>query len=238
MAPGSKTFFTIPEWEPLPFLVHGFGDRNWRSSDFDKHPRLRQFTPIFLWQIHSGIFHVVEEVPRDRLAGDALLTERRGLLLIIKTADCLPVLIVSRERRAVAAVHCGWKSTAQGLVQKVVRGMEELFASRPASLWAALGPCIGGDCYEVGEDVRQEFRKRGLNGDAFLTHPNLPGKYFLDLAKANRHQLLECGLKESNLFRVDRCTHCEGNLLSYRRSRRTKGRMLNFIGIVPERAEP
>ena len=233
MTPRSKTFFTIPEWEPLPFFVHGFGDRNWRLPDFDKHPRLRQFKPVFLRQIHSGIFHVVEEVPRERPAGDALLTGLPGLLLVIKTADCLPVLILSRERRAVAAAHCGWKSIAQGLVQKVVRGMEERFGCRPASLWAAFGPCIGKDCYEVGEDVRQTFRNRGLNGDAFLPHPSLPGKYYLDLVQANRHQLLECGVTESNLFRIDRCSHCRKNFLSYRRSRRTKGRMLNFIGIVP-----
>jgi YfiH family protein len=237
MVPESKAFFTIPEWDALSFLVHGFGDKNWKLSDFDAHPRLRHFKPVFLRQIHSGSLHIVDDVPAERLAGDALLTDRQGLLLVIKTADCLPVLITSRERRAVAAVHCGWKSISQRLVQKVVRSLGERFGCDPAALWIALGPCIGKDCYEVGEDVKQKFLERGLNEDAFLPHPHRPGKYYLDLAEANRSQLVECGVAESNIFVVDRCTYCEENFLSYRRSRRTKGRMLSFIGIAHERAD-
>lgn len=237
MAPRSKTFFTIPEWETLSFLVHGFGDKRWKRSDFDTHPRLRHLKPVFLRQIHSGIFHILDDVPEERLSGDALLTDRQGLLLVIKTADCLPVLIASRERRAVAAVHCGWKGISQRLVQKVVRGLGERFGCDPAALWVAMGPCIGKDCYEVGEDVKQKFQECGLTEDAFLPLPRSPGKYYLDLVEANRLQLIECGVAESNVFMVDRCTYCEKNLLSYRRSKRTKGRMLNFIGILPERTE-
>jgi len=228
----SKTFFTIPEWAQIPFLVHGFGNRYWKPSDFDGHPRLRNFKPLFLRQIHSDFFHIVDDIPGERLAGDALLTIRQGLLLVIKTADCLPVLIVDQKKKAIAAVHCGWKSTSQRLVQKVIAGLEGRFRCDPSSLLVAFGPCIGKDCYEVGEDVRQEFADRGLDRGVFLPHPLYVGKYYLDLRMTNRHQLVDSGIKDSNISMVNLCTHCEENLLSYRRSRHTESRLLSFIGIT------
>ena len=229
---GSKTFFTIPEWKKISFLVHGFGNRYWGQPDFETHPELKDFRPLFLRQIHSDILHLVDDVPEETLAGDALQTDRQGILLVIKTADCLPILIVDQKKRAVAAVHCGWKSTSQKLVLKVVNGLKEHFRCDSSSLSVALGPCIGKECYEVGEDVRQEFEDKGLNRKAFLPHPLEAGKFYLDLRLANKQQLMNGGVKDSNISLVDLCTHCEADLLSHRRSRQTKGRMLSFIGII------
>ncbi len=233
MDQGEKNFFLIPDWTGISFLVHGFGNRSWKTADFKAHPVWRNFKFVFLRQIHSDIFHVVNDVPSERLTGDALITDKPGLMLIIKTADCLPVLIVSRKKKAVAAVHCGWKSTSQRLVQKVIQGLERQFHCDPASLLVAFGPVIGRDCYEIGEDVRQDFDAAKLDGSAFLPHPVRADKYCLDLRLANKNQLLECGVKDRHMASVDLCTHCEDFLLSYRRSRRVKGRMLNFIGILP-----
>jgi len=228
----SNTFFAIPEWENIPFLVHGFGDKSWKEQDLEAHPRLRNFKPLFLRQIHSDIFHIVDSVPDEMLSGDALLTDNHGLLLVIKTADCLPVLIVDPDKKVVAAVHCGRKSTSQRLAQKVVRCLEEHYQCDPSSLLVALGPGIGKDCYEVGEDVRQEFEARGFKGDEFLPHPLHMGKYYLDLRLSNKHQLMDGGVIGSNIAMVNLCSHCEENLLSYRRSPQTEGRMLSFIGLT------
>jgi YfiH family protein len=230
MKPEPKTFFTIPEWEKIPFLVHGFGNKNWQLADFDAHPILKNFELLFLNQIHSDILHIIDDVPSEVLSGDAMLTDRRGLLLVIRTADCLPVLIVDPKRMAVAAVHCGWRSTRQMLVRKVVRCLEEQFQCDPSYLLVALGPCIGKDCYEVGEDVREEFEDGGLANDAFIPHPHHIGKYYLDLRMATKNQLLDGGIEESNISFVDLCTCCEGSLFSYRGSGQKKGRMLSFIG--------
>jgi YfiH family protein len=229
----SKTFFAIPEWENIPFIVHGFGDKTWKKQDLEVHPRLRKFKPVFLRQIHSDILHVVDGVHEELLSGDALLTDKHDLLLVIKTADCLPVLIVDSDQKVVAAVHCGWKSTSQRLAQKVVRCMVEHYHCDPSSLLVALGPCIGKNCYEVGEDVRQEFEFRGLKEDVFLPHPLHVGKYYLDLRLSNKYQLMEKGVMGSNIAMVDLCSHCEETLLSYRRSPQTEGRMLSFIGLTP-----
>ena len=228
----SNSFFSIPEWENIPFIVHGFGDKSWEKKDLDGHLRLQNFKPVFLHQIHSDILHIVNGVPGEMLSGDALLTDKSGLLLVIKTADCLPVLIADPYKKVVAAIHCGWKSTSQRLAQKVVRRLEEHYQCDPSSLLVALGPCIGKDCYEVGEDVRQEFEARGFKEDVFLSHP-LFGKYYLDLRLSIKHQLMDGGVMGSNIAMVDLCSHCEENLLSYRRSPQTEGRMLSFIGLTP-----
>jgi copper oxidase (laccase) domain-containing protein len=110
--------------------------------------------------------------------------------------------------------------------------MKEQFQCVPSSLMAALGPCIGKDCYEVGEDVRYEFEERGLGSDVFFPHPLHSGKYYLDLRQANIHQLLEEGVNASDISVVKLCSHCEEDLLSYRRSPRKDVRMLSFIGMA------
>ena len=111
--------------------------------------------------------------------------------------------------------------------------MENRFHCDPASLKVALGPCIGRNCYEVGDQVKEEFDARGLSGDVFLPHPHYIGKYYLDLQLSNKHQLMKRGILEANIARVDLCSHCEDNLLSYRRSPQTADRMLSFIGLTP-----
>ncbi len=224
-------FFSILEWNSLPFLVHGFGDKFWEIKDMLAHPRLQNFQHLFLRQVHSDILHVVDVVPEEMLSGDALLTDKPGLLLVIKTADCLPVLMVDPEKKVIAAVHCGWKSTSQRLAQKVVKRMEDHYQCDPSSLLAALGPCIGKGCYEVGAEVRREFEARKLKEDVFLPHPLHVGKYYLDLRLSNKHQLMEEGVQGSNIAIVDLCSHCEDSLLSYRRSPQLEGRMLSFIGL-------
>ncbi len=186
---------------------------------------------MFLRQIHSDIIHVVSGISENEKSGDAMLTELSGILLVIKTADCLPVLMADKNGRAIAAVHCGWRSTSQRLIQKVVERLGEVFGCDPSSLLVAFGPAIGGNCYEVGEDVRKEFKKSGLEGNEFHLHPQRKDKLLLDLRLSNRRQLLEKGIKNSNVFTVDNCTHCESNFFSYRRDGEMKKRMFSFIGL-------
>ena len=231
MNPDSANFIEIPEWEKIPSLIHGFGNRDLKLPDFKVNPRLKNFNILSLHQIHSDILHIVQDFPGKRLDGDAMLTDRRGILLVIKTADCLPILIVDPRIKAIAAVHCGWRSTSQRLAQKVVQRLEEHFQCAPSSLLVALGPCIGKDCYEVGQDVLKKFEERRLRPDVFSPHPLRSDKFFLDLQKANRQQLMAEGVEDENIFQVNLCTHCRNDFYSYRRSRQTEDRMLSFIGI-------
>jgi len=224
-------YLSIPSFEKIPFLCHGFGTKFFKEEDFKKIPEWRNFRLVFLDQIHSDIVHCIEEFPSNELKGDALLTNKPFLFLILETADCLPVLMIDEFKRAVAAVHCGWRGTSKRVIQKAVKKLEEHYACKPSSLLVAMGPSIGNNCYEVGEDVRRSFEKEALSMDAFQSKPLYKGKYALDLKKSNSLQLMDLGVNRKNIFSINSCTHCSKHLSSYRRDRKKAGRMLSFIGL-------
>jgi len=223
--------YEIPQWRQRPSLIHGFGSRQLRENDLRDLGAERGFQCLFLRQIHSDVFHVVREKPRNILRGDALVTDRCGFFLVIKTADCLPVFLVDESESVIAAVHCGWRGTLRRLLPQVVKEMGEHFGCTPDSLRAALGPAIGVECYPVGPDVRGLFRGAGHPLEIFNSNPLDPENWRLDLRAANRHQLLAAGLEKKRIHSVDRCTYCEENLHSFRRDGEKAGRMFNFIGL-------
>jgi YfiH family protein len=215
---------------------------------------------IVLRQIHSNL--VVKagqadcgrEQPRK---GDGLMTDVPGLLLGIQTADCIPVLVADRRRKAVAAFHAGWRGTVKRIVEMGVGRMRLDFGSRPEDMVAAIGPGIGACCYAVGEDVLSRFESqfsyaRSLFHEVYDSDPvrtkypmlfltqRAPGhspigpSLHLDLVEANRRQLLDAGLKPSAIKTVGGCTSCQPELFfSHRASRGRAGRMLSVIGIRP-----
>jgi len=221
----------VPQLERLPFLRHGFGDLVWGEKDLRKLADRLGFKSLFLKQVHSDIVHFIGKMPQRRLWGDAAVTRLPGLLLVIKTADCLPVVLVEEKKRVIAAVHCGWKGTSQRVLERVILGMNERYGADPAAILAAFGPCIGGACYEVGEDVRRAFAESEFPASLFRPITGRSGKYLFDLRSANRLQLLKLGVKAKNIFSIDICTHCNPNYPSYRRDRDATGRMLTFIGL-------
>jgi len=222
---------TVPRFERITFLRHGFGNRSWQAKDFKRSGDWTGFLPLFLKQVHSDVVHFIDDMPRQRLRGDALVTRLPGLLLIIKTADCLPVLLVDERTPVIAAVHCGWKGTRLKVLEKTVRGMVDRYAVDPGSLLAAFGPCISGGCYEVGEDVRELYARGGFPDSLFSASPGRPGKHLFDLQAAARLQLLGLGIREENILRAGICTHCDPAYPSYRRDKDECGRMLSFIGL-------
>lgn len=227
-----ERFYTIPRFEQISFLVHGFGTKYLAEKQLPLVPGTEKFALVFLDQVHSDVIHIIDTHPRHRLKGDALLCDQAGFLLVVKTADCLPVLIVDEFKKIIAVVHCGWKGTSQGLVKKVVQRMVSLFECDAASLLAGLGPCVECDCYEVGEDVRERFMRNGHSMESFDEHPHLTGKYLLDLREANRRQLIQAGAIAENIFSIDDCTYCHDDLFSFRQEREKAGRMFNFIGML------
>jgi YfiH family protein len=242
MTPPSPPYLPHSRFAAIPWLIHGFGTRAWGPEDFAKETGWPGFRLVELEQTHSDAFHFIEKPPGRRPRGDALATDKPGLLLAIRTADCLPILIADTEHRVVAAVHAGWRGTSLGILARVVHGLGERYGSRPSELVAVLGPCIGPACYEVGEDVRVEFRRAGRGDAAFMPRAGGrdragardvagDGKYLLDLRAANRSQLSDAGLKPDAVEDIPLCTHCDARLLSYRRDRDTSARLYNFIGI-------
>lgn len=215
----------------------------------------RPWPLITLRQIHSDAIHCVNSVPDAQLTGDGLITANPGLLLAIQTADCLPVILVDTKRRAVGVFHAGWRGTVSRIVEKGVGEMHRHFGTRPSDLKAAIGPGIQGCCYEVGEEVRIKFESQFAYAASlfrevkdsdpvrekypllFLTarapgHGELPPKIFLDLAEANRRQLLAAGVPAKNIEASPLCTNCKTDLLfSYRAEKGKTGRMMGAAGI-------
>lgn len=227
-------YLTVPRLSAVPGLVHGFGDARWSEADFLTLALSKGLSPIIMHQLHTDVVHRIDGAPPAKLEGDALMTNVPGLLLVIRTADCLPVLLVDEVNRAVASAHCGWRGTEKRILEKAVKAMGEAYGSKPAGMLAALGPCIGPACYEVGPEVRKEFMQAGLPPNVFIGAPGREGKYLLDLRAANTWLLGSLGFMKKNIFNPGAvCTHCEPRLLSYRRHPAGSRRMVNFVGLLP-----
>ena len=119
-------------------------------------------------QIHSAIIHRVEHVPEKMVQGDGLITNVPGMLLTVRTADCVPVLIADGKKRVVGAFHAGWRGTLARIVEKGVGEMRRQFGSDPADLAAAIGPCIHACCYEVSDDFPDKFRAQFEYADSLF----------------------------------------------------------------------
>ncbi|HZR65200.1 MAG TPA: peptidoglycan editing factor PgeF [Terriglobales bacterium] len=210
---------------------------------------------LALRQIHSDIIHLVREIPDDPLSGDGLITDTPGILLGILTADCLPVILVDPKHRAVGVFHAGWRGTVKRIVEKGVGEMHRWFGTRPSDLRAAIGPGIRGCCYQVGPEVQSIFESQFSYGTElfretkernevhekyplfFLSarapgHTEVPKKIFLDLAEANRRQLLAAGVAAKNIADLGMCTSCRNDLFfSHRAEKGVTGRMMAVVGI-------
>jgi len=189
---------------------------------------------VTLKQMHSALARRVgraEIGERASLWGDGLMTDEPGVLLGIQTADCLPVLVADRRRRAVAAFHAGWRGTLKGIVERGVSAMGREFGSDPGDLVAAIGPGIGRCCFAVGAEVRELFTaKYAYAGE--LWAEGAPRR--LDLVEANRRQLLAAGVAAEAIFALNECTSCRTDrFFSYRAERGKTGRMMAVIGIAP-----
>ena len=215
----------------------------------------------FLEQVHGSLIWRVPRpagAPRA-CVGDGLVTAAPGRLLAIRTADCVPVLLADPEHRVVAAIHAGWRGTVQRVVEKAVGELRRQFGVQPAALRAAIGPRIGACCYRVGADVVEAFRAQFAYAEElfqpaepdpvrsrypmlFMTgappgHPydprwNPDRPVTLDLAAANRRQLLAAGVPTSQIQVLPYCTYCRSRMFySFRRQGATAGRMAAWIGV-------
>ena len=209
-------------------------------------------------EYHPSGFAPPERSEATRLEGDALLTRDPGVLLSVRSADCMPVLLADRRLRAVGAVHAGWRGALNRILEKSVGEMRREFGSRPQDVLAALGPSIRACCYEVGEEVRDAFAGRFPRGESFFTQAagedwssdrltavpsffsmrppgqdELPTRRFqLDLVAAARDQLQRAGLPLANILVADFCTACRTDLFfSHRKEGSRTGRMMAVIGI-------
>lgn len=187
-------------------------------------------------QTHSDIIAVIDhQTISDSLENtDAVITNLPQVMVCVKTADCVPILLVDPEKRVIGAVHAGWRGTAQNIVGKTIEKMRQVFGSNPLSLIAAIGPCIGPSNYEVGLEVIMAIESQ-LNSPekAIEKKENTNDKFNLNLTEANFQLLTQAGLKGENIDLNYRCTYSNSQeFFSARRDGHKTGRMLNGIGII------
>jgi YfiH family protein len=162
--------------------------------------------------------------------GDAVITDRRDVLIGVQGADCVPILLYDRRNHATGAVHAGWRGTAAELLKKTIRAMGERFSSSPSDIVIAIGPGIRWCCYGVGHEVLDAVKKATGEGDYFMIKGE---KSCLDLPVANRCQAVALGVLPENIWMSDDCTFCAPDkYYSYRFAKGPTGRQAGFIGIA------
>lgn len=180
------------------------------------------------YQVHGNAVTFVDGASPARPRCDILLTDKPDRALLLRYADCTPVLLVDPRTRTVGVVHAGWRGTALRAAGTAVRAMAERFGTRPRDVAAAVGPAIGPCCYEVGRDVEQAFEDRPWLLDR---QPN--GKAHLDLWSANRDSLVEAGVPAEQVEVAGLCTRCHADEFFSHRANEGElaGRFAAVIGI-------
>jgi YfiH family protein len=183
-----------------------------------------------------------------QLEADIITSADQTLAVAVQVADCVPLLLVDRRTRSVAAAHAGWRGLASRAPGAAVDSLARDFGSRPAEIVAAVGPAIGACCYEVGPEVRERFQAAAFNDDQirrwfetvparFPANPSLPAvarpradRWFFDAWAATREQLRQSGVPAGQIFVAGLCTASHPDVLcSYRRDGAPAGRMAAAI---------
>jgi len=170
--------------------------------------------------------------PADRPQADGLVSDAPDLALVVRAADCVPLLMGDQRTGAVGAVHAGWRGTAARAAVAAIEAMTREFATRPADLVVAIGPSIGSCCYEIGPDLVDAFAAAGHQRyliDRWFMTPR-DRKMRLDVAGANRDQLVLAGVPEENIHMSGLCTAEHLDVLtSYRAEKAAAGRIAGAI---------
>ncbi|MFH1641120.1 MAG: peptidoglycan editing factor PgeF [Candidatus Omnitrophota bacterium] len=181
-------------------------------------------------QVHSNRLKYVTEEDKGRGAlsydgsvpdTDAFITDKKRIPLAVFTADCLSVFLFEPNKSVIGLVHAGWRSTKENITTRAVESMSKELDIHPEDLYAGFGPAIRRCCYEVGEEFKDHFTY-GLEERL--------GRYYLDLARINKKELLELGVSEKNIFDPEICTSCRNEeFFSYRKEGKGTGRMISVM---------
>jgi YfiH family protein len=254
--PAAVALIRVAEFSAVPGLVHGFTERTGGVSPIPRgalnfgrsvgdspenvSENLRRWGEAagtdpariaFVKQVHGdGVIVRRSSDDRDRVPADAQVTGAPGLVLAVLTADCLPVLIVDPVRRAVAAVHAGWRGTISRIVARAIETLASEYGSRPSDLRVALGPGIRVESFEVGEEVAGEFRREFGDADS-VVRDDLGAKPRVDLFLANRVAATDAGVPPDRVDDLGLCTvRAVDRFFSHRAEHGRTGRGMAFVG--------
>ncbi|MCX7965256.1 MAG: peptidoglycan editing factor PgeF [Syntrophorhabdaceae bacterium] len=227
---GRWSYFYVPEIEKKG-LQHGFFTisspdttrLNDDGKEFLKTFFLKDF--ITLHQEHGDTIHIIRYGERPK-KGDGLILTQKQIACIIKTADCLPVILYDPTESIASIIHAGWRGTAKKITEKAVHIMKDL-ECKTSNIEAILGPSVNSCCYNVGKEVYSIFMENGFSEHIFKKENDA---LFLSLREANKEILKKEGVFK--IHDVQICTFCtDGLFYSYRRGDRNK-RQINFISLL------
>lgn len=196
----------------------------------------REFELSTVWQVHGNDVKTVSD--RDSAARteekfDALVSDLRGILIGVKTADCVPILIADPVSKSFAAVHAGWRGTVESIVDRAVKKLVENYSAEPENMIAAIGPAATCRNYEIGKDVIEAFEQK-FSTSGKLLKATRPGHALIDLHLANRDQLTAFGIPSEHISTAPLCTMERTDLFFSYRKEKSKygktGRLLSVIG--------
>lgn len=186
-------------------------------------------TYYYLEQIHSNIVHIVDNNYQNNSQGDALITNKLNTPLVIKIADCIPIILYDKENKVISVIHSGWKGTLNHIVLSTIQKMQEEFNSLPQNIFAYLYPSIRKCHFEVDIDVYNLFKKQISNINKYTTKKE--NKYYLDLQEIVITDLKNKGIK--NITDTSICTYCNHSKYYSYRYNQTKKRNI-LIAIIKE----
>lgn len=214
-----------PNW-PCPPNIEAFTTlRNTQLSSLNLPAE-----PVLLNQVHGNKVIIADEVTATLPTADASYTAKSKVICAVKTADCLPLLICDMDGTQVAAIHAGWRGLAAGVISSTCKQFKS--PMRDCLVW--LGPSIGPQAFEVGQDVLDGFRAHGWaeHHIAAAFSPSLPGKWLGNLCALAKITLQQQGVPAENIYGGEWCTYSDTErFYSYRRSQSDLGRMLSLIWI-------
>jgi purine-nucleoside/S-methyl-5'-thioadenosine phosphorylase / adenosine deaminase len=194
-----------------------------KSLGFDKD---KMVSPKQTHSRNIGIVNSAKDIFPDT---DALITNKPGICIFIRTADCVPILLYDPIQKAIAAIHSGWKSTIQKISKHTIELMQNKFGTKPENLIAGIGPSIGPEVYEIGIEVAEQFQEQfGVN---HIVNPIANSdKYLLNLWEVNKQILIESGILKEKIEIAEICTYTNSKLFySARRDGVKTGRLATGI---------
>ena len=226
-------------------------DLNLAGFDEDSRENIeenrRRFMSVFgsgyrlatVWQVHGDAIKIVEKESDIEMTDekhDAIVSNLDGILAGVKTADCVPILMGDPATGAFAAVHAGWRGTAESIVMKAVTKMRDVFGTDPKDLVCAIGPAATCRSYEIGEDVIDAFARNFHNSEKYLSLTR-DGHALIDLHQANRDQLMDAGVDENSISIAPFCTMERTDLFfSYRVEKKLYGRTGRLLSVIGKAA--
>jgi polyphenol oxidase len=188
---------------------------------------------IFPRQTHTNCVAEILDIPETELKEtDALITNQPGICLCIQTADCVPILLFDPAKKVIVAVHAGWRGTVSRIVEGTIQKMIQQYNSSPENILVAIGPSIGPEIYEVGDDVVKTVKKSIPNSEITLSRNNT-GKFHFNLWEANKQILLENEILTENIEILGECSFQNNHkYFSARKSGIETGRMVSGIMLL------